>query len=147
MRGIVVPDALATASDLETWTGASAPGNADAILRSCTGLVLKATRNALYAVDEATGIATDPIIKKCMTDATCIQAAAWVALKIDPSAGGVVTGGIAASKKIGTAQLIYDAGGTAAVAAARTAAYTDLVPDAEAKLAQQNLLTNRVRSR
>lgn len=136
----VVPDMLANPGDLAQWTGTAAPANATQILRSCTSLVLEATEGAYYDVDPATGLATDAQILKAMQDATCIQAAAWIALKIDPSTGGVLAGSVAGSKKIGTAQIVYDSTATASANAARAAAYSGIVPDARRKLQQNNLI-------
>lgn len=134
----VVPDTLAVSADFTTWTGGSAPANIAQILRACSSLVLDATETAYYAVDPLTGIATDAQTKNAMRDATCIQAAAWVALNIDPATGGVIQSSAKRSKKIATAAIEYaDAD---AAARARTAAYTGLVPEALRKLQQNNLL-------
>lgn len=134
----VVPATLASPDDLATWTGGTAPANAAALLRSCSALVLDATEGAYYDVDDATGLATDTQILEAMRDATCIQAAAWDALKIDPATGGVLVSNVKQSKKIGSASITY--ADTAAAAAARAHAYKNLVPDAVRKLQQNNLL-------
>lgn len=137
----VVPSALANPADLAAWTGTAAPANATAILRSCTTLVLKASGGSIYDVDPATGLATDPVVKNALRDATCIQAAAWVALNIDPATGGVAqTSKTARSKKIGSASIDYSEAEVKAVTAARAAAYRSLVPEAESFLQQRNLL-------
>jgi hypothetical protein len=136
----VYPDALATSADYLTWindTGGTAPANIDQVLRSCTGLVLDAVKLACYDTDDS-GVATDPDVKQAMQDATCIQAAAWVALKIDPLTGGVLTSSVKGMKKIGTAQVEF--ADTAAAVAARKAAYEGLVPDADRKLRLNNLI-------
>lgn len=136
----VYPDTLATSAQYATWTGTTSPGNIDQVLRSCTQLVLDATKLAYYFTDE-TGAPTDDAVAKVLADATCIQAAAWVALNIDPLTGGaLVTSKIASSKKIGTAVIAYADGETAVAVAARQAAYTGLVPDAARKLRLNNLL-------
>lgn len=136
----VIPVTLASPSDFATWTGTTAPANITAILRSCTSLVLDATETAYYTVDSTTGLATDPIILAAMRDATCIQAAAWVALAIDPLLGGTATATVKTSKKIGSAAFTISDADAAAANAARTAAMTELVPDAFRKLQQLNLL-------
>lgn len=136
----VIPAALATSTDYTTWTGAAAPTNITSILRACTSLVLDATMTAFYDVDTTTGLATDTQTLTAMRNATCIQAAAWVKLGIDPDLGGVVTPTIASSKKIGTASIVRDTADVAAASAARTAALTGLVPDAMRMLQQNNLL-------
>lgn len=139
MVSYVVPDALATSEDLAAWMKTAAPANADALLRECTSLVLDATRTACYDTDPTTGIATDPIIVGALRDATCIQAAAWAKLGIDPDAGGIDMGGVRASKSIGTGS--FAIAGAAQTAAAKAFAASHLVPGAVRKLRQQNLLT------
>lgn len=137
----VVPMTLASASDYQTWTGVAGPANIDHILRSCTSLVLDATQGAIYDVDPATGLATETAVKEALRDATCIQAQAWVTLKIDPATGGVMQSGkTARSKKIGTANIEYSDSEVRAVAEARAHAYKCLVPEAERFLQQRNLL-------
>jgi hypothetical protein len=138
----VVPDALAAPADLAAWTGTTAPANAVPLLRSATALVLSATKGAYYAVDAATGLATDPVVLKVLNDATCIQAAAWAALGINPLTGGVAVSTVVSAKSIGSAHLTYADASQAA--AAKTAAVTELVPEAVAKLAQNNLLSSNV---
>lgn len=135
----VVPTTLASPADYTAWTGdQTAPPKITQTLRSCSTLVLQASLGALYDVDPATGLATDPAVKDALRDATCIQAAAWVALGIDPATGGVLTTSTKRRKKLGTAEIEY--ADTAQAAAARAAAYRELVPEAAAFLAQRNLL-------
>ncbi|QWT24944.1 hypothetical protein KPL76_06195 [Subtercola sp. PAMC28395] len=74
-----------------------------------------------------------------MNDATCIQAAALAALKIDPLAGGIQQGGVRSSKKILSASVTI--AGAEQTAAALASATTTLVPDAVEKLRQQNLIS------
>lgn len=138
--GFVIPTTLASSSDYETWTGTTAPTNIDQILRSCTSLVLDASAGAYYTVDPTTGLATDTTTANALRDATCIQAAAWVQLGIDPLAGGVISkSGAVASKKIGSGQVVYDNSGSAIAAQSRADAAIGLVPDAERMLRQNNL--------
>lgn len=139
MAGFVIPEALATSADLAAWTGTAAPANAVAVLRSCTTLVLAATSGAIYDVDSDTGLATDPVILQTMQDATCIQAAAWGALGIDPLTGGVVTSKVKKSQKLLTAVIEYADSTDAAIA--RKKAFEGLVPEAYNKLRQQNLIS------
>lgn len=136
----VIPDMLASPEDYTTWTGSTPPANITQILRSCTSLVLDATSTAFYDVDTTTGLATDTDVLGALRDATCIQAAAWVALNIDPATGGVLTQSVKASKKIGSAAITYDTADVQAASAARQAAYTGLVPEALRRLQQRNLL-------
>lgn len=126
----VVPDTLATPDDLATWTGAEVPDNAVVLLRECSALVLKTTKLAIYATDTSTGLATDPNILKCMRDAACIQAAAWIKLGIDPDLGGIVTQATKTSKKIGSAAVTYSDAESQSVAAMRQFAMVGLVPSA-----------------
>ncbi|MDP9185623.1 MAG: hypothetical protein M3O29_08155 [Actinomycetota bacterium] len=137
----VVPDMLAQPADLTAWAGVT-PTNASVLLRSATSLVLDATKGAYYDVDPLTGLATDTAVAKVLNDATCIQAAAWDAIKYNPLTGGVLTAAVAEEKSIGSAKLKYaDAG---AAATSRAQAVAGLVPDALRKLAQNNLLASTV---
>jgi hypothetical protein len=138
----VVPDSLAAPTDLAVWMGTTAPANAVPLLRSATTLVLAATKGAYYAVDPLTGLATDPVVANVLNQATCIQAAAWAALGVDPLTGGVAVSTVVSAKSIGSARLTY--ADAAQAAAAKTAAVTELVPEAVAKLSQNNLLANNV---
>ncbi|MGN8024698.1 hypothetical protein [Microbacterium sp. 22242] len=137
----VVPTMLASPTDYATWAEATVPANIAHVLRACTSLVLDATEGAIYDVDPSTGLATDPGTLAALRDATCIQASAWVALNIDPATGGVVQPSkTARSKKIGTASIEYSDQEVQAVASARAAAYSGLVPEAARFLQQRNLL-------
>ena len=138
----VVPDMLATPADLSAWTGQPVPANATPLLRSASSLVLGASSASYYAVDPVTGLATDPVVAKVLNDATCIQAAAWAALGIDPLLGGVVVASVASSKSIGSASLSYSDAGQAADAKAK--ALTTLVPEAARKLRENNLMGSNV---
>lgn len=130
---------LATADDYAAWAEQQAPANITPILRACTRMVLDATKIAEYCVD-VDGNASDAGVIEALKDATCIQAAAWVALKIDPATGGVSTRSVKTSTKIGTGAVVYDVTDTAAAAAARRAAYTGLVPAAQQALRLAGLL-------
>jgi hypothetical protein len=134
----VIPETLATPADYTTWTTLTPPANITPILRSCTSLVLNATEGAYYATDPLTGLAIEVQMLNAMRDATCIQAAAWVALGIDPLTGGVVVSSVKTSKKLATASVTY--ADSAEAAAARSAAYENLVPEALRKLQQTNLV-------
>lgn len=134
----VIPPALATPTDLATWTGTTAPSNAVQLLRSCTTLVLNATESAYYPFDPLTGLATETQTLEAMRDATCIQAAAWAALGINPATGGVLTSKVKQSTKLLSGSITY--ADSADAAAARKLAYENLVPEAMARLQQVNLL-------
>ncbi|MCC2033072.1 hypothetical protein [Microbacterium allomyrinae] len=144
----IVPTTLASVDDFTEWTmSTSAPDNIELTLRACTTRVLDATKTARYATDPSTGLATDPVVKNALRDATCIQASAWVALNIDPATGGVIqTTKTVKSKKIGTAQIEYSDAEAQAVNRARAAAYASLVPEARSFLRTRGLITSAVSS-
>lgn len=132
------PVMLASAADFITWTGVEdVPSNVDTLLRSCSSLVLNATVSAFYDTDDTTRLAVDPKIRQALSDATCIQAAAWQALGIDPLTGGVLVAGVKTSKGIGSARIGF--GDVAQAAAARAAAVMGLVPEAVRRLEQDGL--------
>ena len=108
----------ANAQDLSTWTGATAPSNAEQLLRRASGLVRKHTATAFYATDP-TGLPTDPDTLQAFKDATTAQANYWVVNNIDPAGGGLTQQGILTSKSIGSARLGYDAAGSGSVTAWR----------------------------
>lgn len=135
-----IPTMLASPADLQDWTDEDPPANAVPILRACTAIVLDAVQGSYYDVDPETGYATDLILAKTMTEATCIQAAAWIELGINPLAGGIDLGGVKSSKKIGTAS--FTIAGAESTAAAKAYAAKYLVDDAVTKLRQQNLIGN-----
>lgn len=140
----------ATATDLAAlpWSITPAPGGVDRLLWSASALVTTATRSAVYAVDEE-GMPTDPAILAAFRDATCAQVSTWVALGIDPAAGGAdaatATGRIVTSKSLGPASFAY--AGVDAAVARRAAAATRPVDDARAILDQAGLLTSSPRVR
>jgi hypothetical protein len=137
----VVPDMLASVDQFTAWAtrrGITVPDNATALLLSCTILVIDATDGAYYDTDSTTGLATDPLIGNALADATCIQAAAWAALGIDPVMGGTATVGVRTAKGIGSARVSY--ADAAQAADARALATVGLVPDAERRLRQVNLI-------
>lgn len=139
----VTPVMLATPTDYHAWTftvGQSDPPNLLWTLRSCSAMVLGQTEGSYYGSDPTTGLATDATQLQVMNDATCIQAAAWVSLGIDPSTGGVLTAKQRASARIGNSGYSNDQGELAIAAAAKAAAYNSLVPEAYEKLQQHNLL-------
>lgn len=137
----IVPTTLATGGDYAVWAQTTAPANIAGILRACTSLVLDETQGTVYDVDPLTGLATDPTVKGALRDATCIQAAAWVALGIDPTTGGVAqTSKAVKSKRLASGAIEYSDTEVKAVTQARAAAYTSLVPEAKRFLQQRNLL-------
>jgi hypothetical protein len=140
----IVPDTLASAEDYAKLPGVPpAPADIDATLEACTDIVLAATATARYDVDPATGLASDETIRDALASATCLQAAAWVTLKIRPYAGGVMDQAGISGKKIGSASFEYV--GAATVASARADAATTLVPAAARRLQKYGLLGQRAR--
>lgn len=135
----------ATGADLATYTGDEAPDNAAQLLRSCSRLVRRATAGAFYTADSG-GLPTDAAVVKAFKDATCAQASAWIALGIDPLAGGVATvgGQTAVSKTLDGAAVTYAGAQTAAQA--RACAIRELVPDASDILGALGLLQTRIRT-
>ena len=121
----------ATSTDLSTWTGATAPANADQLLRRASGLVRKHTATAFYATDP-TGLPTDPDTLQAFKDATCAQAAMWTAANIDPAGGGVAIVAPLRAKRIGSAGFDYDTSASSSVTAytARAAAANELCTEA-----------------
>jgi len=144
MTSYIVPDTLASPEDYNKLPGApAAPADIAATLEACSDIVLRATITAVYDTDPETGLAVDPVIRQALTDATCLQAAAWITLGIKPYAGGVTQGGVATSKKIGSATVEY--AGAVTAAAARADAATNLVPSALRRLQNRGLIGQHVR--
>lgn len=132
----------ATTEDFGQWIAGDVPANAVALLRSASMIITDELSNTYYATDD-TGLPTDTATLQAFRDATCAQAASWIALKIDPLAGGVVTSsGIATSKALDGASITYS--DSAAASAARSAATNALCPQAVTILRQAGLLNTRV---
>ena len=108
----------ATPTDLAAWTGTAAPANATQLLRSASLLVQEATNNAYYDTPPDTSggqssgsynyyrpdaLPSDPAVAAVLNEATCIQAAAWAALGIDPTLAGVVKPSVASQKLVAVA--------------------------------------------
>lgn len=144
MTSSITPDTLASPEDYNKLPGApAAPDDIAFTLEACSDIVLRATITAVYDTDPATGLATDPIVRQALTDATCLQAAAWITLGIKPYAGGVIQGGVATSKGIGSGNVTY--AGVAMAAAARAEAAVSLVPTARRRLQNRGLIGQQVR--
>lgn len=120
----------AAPSDLQAWLGLSQPPtNATSLLRTASAMVALACNRDIYTdVPTTTDVAV-------LNDATCAQAAAWVALGIDPEAAGLDTAPVK-NTKIGTADVSYD---TTGQAAQRETAATQLAPEARAILISAGL--------
>jgi hypothetical protein len=134
----------ATAADLAEWTQQAAPANAAALLRSASLLVREATKSCFYAVD-AGNLPTDADTKQAFNDATCAQAAFWVANGIDPQAV-LAPPKILNSKAIGSARLSYDTSGAGSLQAyqARVEAAQSLCDEAVRILQDAQLQLNGV---
>ncbi len=130
----------ASATDLETWTGTSAPPNHTTLLRSASLLVRRATVTAVYPVDSA-GIPTDLALLSVFRDAVCAQAAMWASVGIDPAGGGVATSAPVRSKKLGSKSVEYDTSVNSSVAAfnAKAGATRELCAEAYMILKQAGL--------
>jgi len=97
----------ATSAELTTW-GVTPPTNADALLRSASILVHRATMTAVYDVDPATSLPTDADKVAALRDATCSQVGTWIALAIDPATGGAAAAGkVVSAKSIGSGSITY----------------------------------------
>ncbi len=96
----------ATSDDLATWTGATAPSNASALLRTSSLIVRRATMTATYATDEP-GLPTDADVVDALRDATCAQAAALAANDVDPAGAAAGAAGEIASSSIGSASVSF----------------------------------------
>jgi hypothetical protein len=126
----------ATSADLATWTGTAAPTNVVPLLRSASIVIRDATLFAFYAVD-GTGTPTDATTLQAFKDATCAQAAAMIALGIDPLAGGVYESSIESLVRIGSGEIRY--GDDAVAAAAKERALASMVPEAKLLLQQAGI--------
>lgn len=125
----------ATSDDLAAWTGAAAPSNAAALLRSASLLVREASATALYDVD-GDGYPTDTDVAQVMQDATCAHAAALDAAGVDPAAAGTDAG--VASTSLGGASITYAGASDAAVS--RLSLTYRLAPEAARILHNEQLL-------
>lgn len=120
----------ASGDQLAAWLGTTAPSNAGQLCRSATILVAAACYRDPYT-DSPSDVEA-PVLR----DATCAQAATWIALGVDPSAAGVDSSPVKSSK-IGTGSVERD---TTTLAAARLAAVTELAPEPRAILLAAGLL-------
>lgn len=131
----------ATTDDLAAEPWLFDPPNAAQLLRAASSLIDRETVTAVYGVNSDTGRARDQRILDALRDATCAQAATWVALGVDPLKGGADPSAAVRRKSLGSGTIEYD---TATVAAARTQAADSLAPEAAQILASAGLLTPRV---
>lgn len=131
----------ATTVDLQGWTGATPPANAEAQLRTASLMVREATMTSYYAVD-GTGVPTDATILQAFKDACCAQAAALSAAGIDPLGGGVIKSGVASQKAVGSARIDY--ADAAAAAASRAGLVGSLCTEAHRILQEVGIMSGAV---
>lgn len=124
-------ESYATSAQLATWT-ATAPVNAETLLRSASVLVRRAIMTAIYTTVPAEALA----------DATCAQVAAWSALGIDPAKGSADSGKVVSAKSLGSGSVQYAV--YAATAQARAEAATSLCQESLLILAAAGLLGSEV---
>jgi hypothetical protein len=91
----------ATTADLANWLNDNPPANGLQLLRSASLRVARACMRDPY-IDTPTDVEA-PVLR----DATTAQAAAWMALGVDPNAAGLDTK-VVTESKIGTADVKYD---------------------------------------
>ncbi len=96
----------ASPTDLAAWTGTAAPSNAINLLRTASLAVREATELCYYPVD-VNNLPSDATQKQAFNDATCCQAAALIALSVDPLAGGVIQEGVESQSRMGTAGFTF----------------------------------------
>lgn len=120
----------ATAADLAALLGTAAPANADRLLDRASRVIGQATVTATYAAG-TDGLPTDADVLAAMRDATCEQAAWWIASGEDEGMG---TAAAYSSVSIGSVSLTRaQSGGSAASGAA-------LAPQAYAVLSLAGLV-------
>lgn len=120
----------ANAADYGNWTQTALPDGIDQLLRSASLRVARACMRDPYN-DSPTGEAVD-----ALRDATCAQAAAWLALGVSPDAAGLDTR-VTVESKIGTGSVKYDAIPAADV----QSAVADLAPLAREILTAAGLIS------
>lgn len=110
------------------WSGqADAPADFVQLLRTASRKVRNATALWRYQADPVTWLPTDTSLLQAMSDATCAQISAMIALEVDPDAGSTLDGAVEASVGLGSARITYQ--GSEAVAEARRATIEGLCPD------------------
>lgn len=136
----------ATAEDLAAapWSTPTTAG-VDRLLATASRLVRRATMTAIYHTD-ADHLPTDEDLREAMRQATCAQVATWLAVKVDPLAGGAQASAVlTASKSLGSGSISYDtsAAGSVNAAQAKADAATSLGMDAYLILSEAGLVSSR----
>lgn len=130
--------ALTVYATVEDLTGAeppwvlTAPDDVERFLRAASFVVAEACNRNPYNDAPAGDTAT------ALRDATCAQAASWIAVGVDPDTLGVGGPQPVRRSKILSGEVEYDT--TAAKAAVRSLAQGDLAPQAETILTAAGLL-------
>jgi len=137
--GVPVTFIYATVDDLEAWTQADVPDNADALLRQASTLVTEAIRTVFYTVD-SNGKASDTTVLATLKDATCAQVEFWIAADINPMAGGVQATLTLQQTDLGSGRVRYDNTSGLLLTQARIAGATTLCPNAVTILNEGGLL-------
>lgn len=82
----------ATPEQLATFTGATAPADADRLLGRASEVIDAAVRGSVYATSPTTGLPTEPAIITALADATCAQVEFWAASDEEDDILGPVQG-------------------------------------------------------
>jgi len=135
----------ATPEELATYTGETAPANASVLLRSASRLVTDAVRAKFYAVDGA-GLPVDAAQRATLNEATCVQAAAWVANNVNPLAGRAAVKREVAAKSGGGVSVTYASYAADAQARSDLASGDVLTSDALRVLRNGQMLTTKVQT-
>jgi len=140
----------ATKLELARWlngpdaTEDQAPANADALLRSASILIRKATRRAMYRVS-SDGLPQDATKRQAFNEAALAQAGTLSKLGLDPSAGGVASLKAAvASKGMGSLSVSYVQGDATEAARQALASGEVLTFEAYELLSEAGLVSSAV---
>jgi len=136
-----VSPVYATSADYASLGYGTPPTSIDLLLRQASRLVARATMADRYDTD-VDGVPTDGPTLEAFKEATCCQAAAMAALNIDPASGGVTTTRTVNSKTLDGASVTY--ANAVDAETQRSAAATQLVPEARAILQDAGYATTRV---
>ena len=132
----------ADSAALVTWTGTGAPLDAPHLLRRASILVSQKTVASWYTIDED-GRATDAVILKALSDATCSHAAHMAAATIDPLAdAAALLTTEATTRTLGPATITTGPSGSKDQAKANLS--TQLCAEATMILAEAGLLGNEI---
>lgn len=133
---------LAVEQDYLDWNGlttvpANLPAPLPVLLREASRMVRRASITGIYNVADD-GTPSDQTVIDAFRDATCAQVSGWVALKVNPLAGGVDQSRVIMNKSLDGASISYANAQSQAAEAADAARY--LVPAAVQILRDANLI-------